>query len=255
MEIIKDVFRNTPPIDIDELSISFQAPEESIPGDLLGQSRVIDQIILRGPFQRTLLTVDPEAFNSSKITLQYLYLLGFDMSELDFSFLEGFSKFYLLSFNDVTNLNLCLPSLPFLPALTDLYFSTSSGLNKSSLQLNDTNLPGLKEFWAYNCNLDEEAIDKLLLWILPSSAQTLKKLNIANNQLVTIPRQLAVFQSLEYIDVSFNRVNLDIQNNAFFVPGRGGIRPNIVLHYSRVIHIESGAFQGRPTIIRTNDMK
>lgn len=199
---------------------------------------------LRGNYERPLWIVDPNAFRSSKNTLQDVFLSQIDMEKMDLFFLEGFHKVYLLWMAEVVDLNRCLPTLPFLPALTDLYFASSSGLNdETSLQLEDTQLPGLTQFWAYNCNLDEETADRLLLWILPSSAQTLKYLNIGSNKFTSIPSQLANFQILENIDVSFNRVNLDISSNSFFVSGNG-IRTQISLYVSRVIHIESGAFQG-----------
>lgn len=166
-----------------------------------------------------------------------------DMSRLDFFFMEGFQNVYLLWFAEDINLNRCLPTLPFLPALTDLYFASSSGLNETSLLLEDTQLSGLTNFWAYSCNLDEETADQLLLWMLPSSKQTMKYLNIGSNKFTSLPSHLADFQSLENIDVSFNRVNLDIGNNSFFTPG-DGTRTKINLYVSRVIHIEAGAFQG-----------
>lgn len=73
MEQIKYVFSNISPIDIDELTLDVPTSGDSIPVDLLGESRVINKMSIRGQYERPLLTVDPNAFRSSNNTLQHLF--------------------------------------------------------------------------------------------------------------------------------------------------------------------------------------
>ena len=132
MEEIKIVFsRISPPIEIDYLTLYIRPPPgDSIPADLLGQSRVRGELEIIGQYDLPpLLRVDPNAFRSSSDSLQSISFSRLDSRLLDFGFLSGFRNLSELSISVVTNLYRSLPTLPALPALTTLYFGIESSLN------------------------------------------------------------------------------------------------------------------------------
>ena len=84
----------------------------------------------------------------------------------------------------------------------------------------------------------------MLEWVLPSSNQTLKYLNINGNRMESIPSQLSSFQSLQSINVYSNQVELVIPKDSFYIPGDGIITRTINLQSSQVIRVDSNAFKG-----------
>jgi len=92
MEEVRIAFsRISPPIDIDALHLYIRSSTgDSIPSDLLGQSRVRGELGISGPFPydaQPLLRVDPN--ESSSNSLQSIYFSYLDSRLLDFSFLAG----------------------------------------------------------------------------------------------------------------------------------------------------------------------
>jgi len=130
MNEVKIVFNKTdPPIDFELLSLSPDQSEEDfvIQADLLGQSRVIWKLRLQGNSQSfQFLKVHPNAFRSSSKTLQNHGVSSLDASHLHFKFLKAFQNVREITFSNVSNLELSLPTLPLMPALKDLYIITSS---------------------------------------------------------------------------------------------------------------------------------
>jgi len=85
MEEIRIVFsRISPPIDIDDLRLFIRPPPgDSIPADLLGQSRVRGELKIIDQYDLPpLLRVDPNAFRSSSNSLQSI---SFQQLQLDSS--------------------------------------------------------------------------------------------------------------------------------------------------------------------------
>jgi len=223
--------------------------DPSIPADLFGQSQIDGMSIYGNGEFNPFLTVDPNAFRSSNNTLETLDMWWFDTVGLEFKFLTGFKKIYDLEFFYVNNLN---PNLPALPALTRLVF-TSSDLNEafqSDSGILESEI-GLSTLYALNCDLDENSLTKMLGWVLPSSNQTLKYLNINGNRLESIPSQLSSFQTLQSINVYSNQVELVIPKDSFYIPG--GFTSTINLQSSRVIHVDSNAFNGRNELYNTTN--
>ena len=63
-------------------------------------------------------------------------------------------------------------------------------------------------------------------------------------KLETLPLQLISFRNLETIAVSNNKADLTIGKGTFFKTDDGSYGTNIVIGSSRLIKVESGAFQG-----------
>jgi len=257
MEDIKDIFRKSSLIDMKSLFIVVQPSGDSIPSDLLGQSRIKGHIYLVGPKKNEdesyypSLSIDSNAFRSSYDTIgSIIYFNSIDLSQTDFGFLKGLKNSITdLNLVHVKNLDKSLHTLPEMPALTTISITSSPSLRealKSPLSVD-----GLTYFRAGNCDLDEEGLGKVLDWILPSSVKTLKTLEIDGNRLEAIPSQVGSFESLENINVRENKVPLTIRKNSFYVPAgeRGEIGSTIYLNDSPLVHIESGAFRGVYTII------
>lgn len=246
MDDVKTIFSQlASPVDINQLTLYIQSSGDSIPADLLGQSRVTNMLSLVRPsssYVNTTITVDSNAFRSSKDTLQSIKIKYLDASQLDFNFLEGSTTILSLDFTNVSNLGGILTTLPSIPTLTILKIDSSAGLNEG---FSNTNLQtnGLTEFEAVNCELDNMGMDQLLNWVLPSSTNTLLSVSIGSNRLASIPRQLKSFQKLEFIDIKHNKVDLNIPANSFNMQDNGRFN-NLMLYSSRVKGLEAGAFQG-----------
>lgn len=139
-------FRTKPALDVSELYLYIRSEGDSIPADLLGQSRLTGKLEIEGS-SKSLLTVDSNAFRSSRnSSLSDVDLYNLDASRMDFEFLNN--DFYNLSylyFNGLSNLDKSLLTLPNLTALTSLYFYDNIDMNNaftdSALKCN-----GLKYF-------------------------------------------------------------------------------------------------------------
>jgi len=244
MEDIKSVFTNlTSPISIYQLNLYIQDSGDSIPADLLGQSQVINALSLqRRPFGTTYLplTIDPNAFRSSKTSLQSIEMKYLDASLLNLNFLEGFQNLRELEFNFDINLDQTVRTFPALPSLTVLSFYNSTGLN-NAFQSGALQSRGLTTLGTFNCDLVDDGMAQLLNWILPSSTLTLEELSIGSNRFGTIPRQIGSFDKLKTISIDDNIVDLAIPRNSFNI---GDGNNSISISSSRVVNVESGAFQG-----------
>ncbi len=206
MEEVKTVFNKTnSPIDIYDLYLTIRLSGDFIPADLLGQSKIFGYLKLFGYTygdgrNQSSVTVDPNAFRSSNNSLSVLHLANIDTSQLDFGFLTGFQNLTLLYFEYlVTNFDRSLPTLPSdsLPSLTNLIFYGSPDLNKA-FDSGDFFLHGngVTDLTIWNCGLDEIGFAKLLDWLLPSSAQTLRTFEIDGNGIRSTPEQMASLTNL-----------------------------------------------------------
>lgn len=254
MEEVKAVFNNKTdsPIDIYDLHLTIRLSGDFIPADLLGRSKVFGYLKLFGYTygdgrNQSSVTVDPNAFRSSNNTLTVLHLANIDTSQLDFGFLTGFQNVTLLYYEYlVTNFDRSLPTLPSdtLTSLTSLIFVGSPDLNKAfesgNFFLYGT---GITDLTVWNCGLDEIGFAKLLDWLLPSSAQTLRTLEIDGNAIRSTPEQMASFTNLYYIQIYGNYVDLTLTNSSIQIPSDDNFA-NLDFSNSRVVHIESGTFQG-----------
>lgn len=129
MADVATAFQSKPALDIDSLTLNILPAGDSIPADLLGQSRIIGSLSIGGV---GILRVDPNAFRASKnLSLSFVSFRDLDTSRMDFDFLIDFPNIVSMAFSYVLSLERSLPTLPSLPALISLYFQYSSDLNKA----------------------------------------------------------------------------------------------------------------------------
>ena len=229
--------------------IPFKFTETYIPEDILGSKRSLE-ITLQyppGTFQNASLAlqVDPNAFRSTQNFTRKLILDNFDCSLLDLSFLSGFEKLTDLFFANLWNVEFCFPSLPPLPRLTKLAVEFCIGMN------NLYNFPKLKNglkvvsFFGSNDTplktYNDDTVDRIMDWLLISSANTLEEITIARmNQVTQVPRQIPSFNALRKLWLDQN--NISTVNTGAFMFNVPVMMLNI--GGNRIKEIETGAFQG-----------
>jgi len=141
--------------------------------------------------------------------------------------------------------------MPAFPALEILSFRSSSGLNEPWQFGNvvlDTNI-GLNFLWVDSCGLDDSGFEQMLNWIIPSSNESLQILQIAFNNVGTIPEQLKSFSNLQSLAISHNWAELTIPENSIIFNGGktndyGDYISNVYFGFSHVVRVEPCAFQG-----------
>jgi len=244
MDQIKQIFSNSQ-IDIFLFSIYLQE-SDSIPADLLGSNSITSSLYIYGAASNSessyaSLSVDSNAFRSSKDTLQYFTTYYLDTELMDFTFLTGFQKIVKVELNSVLGLDQSLRTLPALPTMVSLFFDNSTSLNEVFQTVgNPLQVDGLNYFRAYTSGLDAKSLSNLLNWLAPSSVESLREINIFGNNIETIPSQLRNFSHLQTIDISQNKVDMTISASSFIVPRY----IYVTLASSRVVQVEAGAFQG-----------
>jgi len=249
MDQIKQIFSNSQ-IDICFFSI-YLNESDSIPADLLGSNPIksIDGFksgltiygASYGASSYASLSVDSNAFRSSKDTLQNFEAEYLDTELMDFTFLTGFQKIRKVELNNVLGIDQSLRTLPALPTMDSLYIYNATNLNEVFQTVgNPLQVDGLKLLWAYGTGLDAKSLANLLNWLAPSSVESLREIKISSNNIETIPSQLRNFSHLQTIDISNNKVAMTILASSFIVPRY----TTMTLAYSRVVEVEAGAFQG-----------
>ena len=187
MDEVKTIFTTTSPLNIYTLYLRVRPSGDSIPADIIGQSTIEFLELLGHPDEPyPLLSVDPNAFSSSKNTLLAVGVYQLDTGRLDFNFLIGFQKLVSILFGSIVNIDRSISTLPALPTLEGLWFSRTIGLNKAFQSGSDVlQSNGLTVLRAADCELDEMGVAQLLDWIVPSSAETLKRLEIEGNRILS----------------------------------------------------------------------
>ena len=143
MADVATVFQTKPALNIRYLSLVIRPEGDFVPADILGQSRFFAPPQDYGCFlmidsysasSKPLLTIDPNAFRSSKNVDGGLYqfeLYDIDTSRLDFQFLSDMgNNLTKLDFRKLVNFGRSLPTLPFLPALKSIYFDSLININE-----------------------------------------------------------------------------------------------------------------------------
>jgi len=144
------------------------------------------------------------------------------------------------------NIQNCLPKLPPLPRLIELDISYCSGIDKLNTFPNLIN--GLKQFKFFG-ELDkidtiynDATVDRIVDWLLLSSANTLEEIIIADmNQVTRVPPKIASFKALRKLRLTENKIST-IKHRAlsFSVPVA-----ELSIEASGIKEIEPGAFQGK----------
>lgn len=220
-----------------------------IPEDVLVNKRTIE-LIIEYPIDSILnsskLQVHPNAFRSTKNFTKTFILDFIDCTLLDFDFLSGFMKLTTLTIANIINIEYCLSTLPSLPSLITLNIQYSSVVNEIAHFPKLVN--GLKKFSFYgNENfqktiLNDETADRMMNWLLLSSAKTLEELTITENKRITkVPHQISSFPSLRKLWLSNNSISI-IKTGEFTFSS-----PVSVLNIwgNGIKEIEPGAFQGK----------
>ena len=145
MADVAAVFRTKPALNINYLSLNIRPEGDSIPADLLGQSRFYNAkpqedntnpyCGFSGKFNvNPRLTVDPDAFRSQRggnSSLNYLFMGDLDTVGMDFQFLSDVgNNLQQIRFMRLLNVEKSLPTLPYLPSLTLLELKDTSDMNK-----------------------------------------------------------------------------------------------------------------------------
>jgi len=260
MEELQELFSSIPPFEMKSLFLVIQPSGDFIPADVLDKSRVTDHLNFVGQISSIgmdksdepypILKVDPNAFRNSDTIGGTIFFNSLDLSQTDFSFLKGIQKTVKeLSFVKVTNLDKSLHTLPAMPALTTLSITSSTGL-KEAFKANENMAlsgNGLVYFRAGSCDLDTEGLSHVLDWILPSSAKTLRSLEIDGNRLDTIPSQVSSFKRLSNVNVRENKEPLILKTNSINLPAGNKEDTGSIIYFTKssLVHIESGAFRGK----------
>ena len=244
MEEVKAVFSSfTASLQIFRITLYVQSPGDTIPADILGRSLTTFYLTIIGNINFPSISIDPEAFRSSRLTIESVEFQKLDMSQVDFQFLAGGIRVHSLSLLRLSNIQRSLPTIPALPGLALIQIYLSTGLNQEWQNNNGSTslLPnGLTNFYAAECGLDDGGMGQLLDWLMPNSAATLRILLFNGNKISSIPRQISSFQQLYSVKIFRNIVDLTVPSNSF----NGTINQEIGLGLSRVVRVEPNAFIG-----------
>ena len=239
---VSSVFRRTTAADLGifTLHLSQADANEMIPPDLLNNHRA-QTISIDCPRNDFYLRVDPQAFRSSKDTTERIYNLNCDMSRLDFKFLTGFVQLDLIDFRTVASFGMAnWSSFPPLPKFDKLYIYSSTGLNEWTTfpQL----VKGLTNLLLQHCDIQDEAMDRILNGTVQYSADTLKQLVLNLNDMTKIPRPIASFQKLDFISMYAQMRGIPFIPAGSFYSGANDFY--LALMDNQIEMIQQGAFQG-----------
>ena len=228
--------------EFERLELVIQYLEDLIPAKILNDRRVTNEINLICESITTKLRIDPDAFKASKnMTKTHISIESCDVTGLHFGYLEGFTKLEKLHFG-VANIHLA--NWFSFPRLANLKtFSIQSRTHLSDWKPFPKLEIGLANAILYMSKIDDATIDPILQWIINSpAAKELKQLNVGYNALTEIPLKFSSFNSLQKIDMSFNRLSKTLKCGSFNFSTKAV--SNINLRSTGIEIIETGAFQG-----------
>ena len=189
------------------------------------------------------ITIDPNAFKSSSNSLQNLVIYNCDLSRLDFSFLTGFDQLLGLGIVNPTSIfNLTLPPLPSLLKLAIIVWNENWNWNEWTQILHPlTN--GLHEF-TFIAGVDDEAANRLVQWLLNSSATTLQRLELLQTKITKIPQGISNFENLfDRLIITCNESEIKVlaENSINFF---NGLPEEIQITRCGIGELQPGAIQG-----------
>lgn len=187
--------------------------------------------------------MDENAFRSTRNATTYIGINTCDLSQLNWSFLNGFNILAQITIGSSSNLHQTFSSLPELPDLKVLdFYSCSGGLNDWTEFPNLVR--GLDAFYLwFSTQLSDEAMSRILNWILVSSSRTLQKLSIFANDVKSFPKEIQLFQGIG---------NLYIDNNLIMTLETGDLAfqsnykiKQVDLSFNKIEAIEIDTFSGK----------
>jgi len=261
IEEVQIIFLKTSPLLVDLIQLVLRpVSDRFIPADIFGNKKTNALQIkffgvpcdCDGVKKDSLnLKIAPNAFRFTQNLTSKLILGTLDCSELDFSFISGFTQITNLTLLDVGNIQLCLQRIAELPrTLTHLEISYPTGMNEILNLPNLTNGLTVAKFAGFperdpTRKWDIETMEKVLDWVLLSSANTLKSLSFTRMNLMTeVPSQIIrSFADLCRVWLTKNNITT-IKTGAFSFKV-----PVCVLDLvnNGITQIEPGAFQGEYT--------
>ena len=248
MEDVYAAFSSNEPAELTQVSLALLSGEKHIPANILADHRIQNLIIVCYPGSTNKVIIDREAFSSTIDIIQYVFMLNCNFDQMDFTFLNGSENLSSMALMLITNIHLAnwASSMPPLPALTEIFISYCSELNAWD------NFPelvnGLINLIVYSngANLSDEGLDRILQWVLNSSADTLLRLDVHDNALTYVPQQIRAesFRNLKHL------VMYDQKGSGIKTFPSGSINfishdvETLDFHSCGIETIESGAFQG-----------
>jgi len=221
--------------------------ETVIPGDVFGTKRIL-QIMIEYPLDSCCdnkLQVDANTFLSTKSYTNNFTIGIIDCTLLDLGFLSGFEKLIHLNLWSIYKIHHCFPKLPPLPRLTSLHFEFCSGMNELNIFPTLTNgLQVVKFFGSEDKDktYNDATVDRLIDWLLISSATTLEEMVIAKmNQVTRVPHQIKSLKALKTLWLHENKISI-IKSGAFSFSVPVSV---LGIIDNGIKEIEPGAFQGK----------
>ena len=210
-----------------------------IPPNLLQDHQVTGEILIECLTAQNL-SIDAEAFRSSRNFTLDLKISACDLSRLEFHFLKDFQQLRILTFYSDTNVHLAeWSTLPILHDLNEFKIIYCTGLNEMS------QFPrlfhGMMKIDLSSSNIGDSAIDRILEW-MQNLYGKLSHLNLESNALTKIPAKITSFNQIRKIFLGHNLLsNATIPSGSFF-----GSDIGLTLHLENmgIESIHSGAFQG-----------
>jgi len=240
---INEVFSRVSPVDFG-LNVDLRPTEPnniiSIPDNILGVGKIASAFSIRCPSTASKLTISRNAILNSRDSTTQVTISNCDLSSLDLAFLTGFNVLKSLEIISNTNIQFPFKTLPNLfPNLIDLNFYGSRGLN-DAVDFPQTLSKGLVRVNLGSCSLDDIGAGKMLDWLVSSSSKTLTTLLMQTNYVTNIPTQIPLMTTLNYLDLSSNRLTIIRAGELRFTS------PVIMLALTtnNVATIQPGAFQG-----------
>ena len=209
-------------------------------------SRVNDQ----NENEQVPIIIHPNAFHSSSNFLLELNIRNCDLGRLDLSFLFGFENLVTMNFTypssiEKANWNF-LPSLPVLTNFEiEIHRELQNDWNEWVQKLQPlTN--GLEKFIC-NCGVDDKTADRLVQWLVNSSAATLNNLELRETKLTRVPQGISNFQNLMILKITCNDSEIKVlKENSIKL----NVLPSeIEISNCGIGELHPGAIQGKNTQI------
>ena len=245
---VTHVFERIPAMQWPALVLRLTSSDENrtIPADLLGNHTTVG-VRFVCPHHGYPLRLNRNAFRSSKQLIEFLYVDECDVGQLNFNFLAGFDKLWVIAFTHTQNNHLAnWTIMPPLCNLASLYIrnATRNDLNQWTQFPNLTR--GLHDLCLDGNEINDVEIDRILNWTLKTSANSLEYLSLERNNLTKIPRQISLFTKILFVRLDHQKTDIQIiTNGSFRIPAHNYI---IVSQFSaknsNISSIQPGAFQG-----------
>jgi len=183
-----------------------------------------------------------------------------DLSQLNWAFLNGFTKFSDIGIGNCDNFAATFNTFPSasLTALSKLSLGKLSDMDKlvaTSYRYPTVLKNGLTHLTIADVVYPSTTTDTILQnflanWITPSSRKTLRELRLDGNSMTKVPSEISKYNNL--IDVNiWNSQPWIVQSNAFNMTKNTTIDArSLSISSSKITSIQPGAFQGIRQIIR-----